>query len=309
MGFVIQNGRPLQMVAAGGSPQSPQSPAAASFPMLPFLPVLTRPDPPPDGYGHTNVGKVRYIQPSCTLSMNYSTQNHQWLAFLFLDDYLIFLWIFSLIQATVRNTPTKKFGLQDRRHRRCICFSTWALSNRKHAVVTSCTSSVLNCVFSSSPRYEIDRNFPVTLVSVKNFVEMPQLDILHLLSNCAQSKQTSFESLFRFALFQGEAQPSGNFGLEFFDSSSASGNQEPPIQPLRAAPFFDPLTPSDEEKIRVSVHNYTRALKRNRGTSHRPNYYVLVLFCFDFSFGRAPRVPWWCESPAVKTIVVIFNAL
>lgn len=55
----------------------------------------------------------------------------------------------------------------------------------------------------------------------------------------------------------------GETGSESGDLNS--GSQEPPIQTLKASPFFDPLTSSDEEKIRVSVHNYTRALKRNRG--------------------------------------------
>ena len=67
--------------------------------------------------------------------------------------------------------------------------------------------------------------------------------------------------------FQGEAFPSANFAPEKADVSSGSVGLEQPLQTLKAVPFFDPpLQPSDEEKIRVSVHNYTRALKRNRGT-------------------------------------------
>jgi hypothetical protein len=66
---------------------------------------------------------------------------------------------------------------------------------------------------------------------------------------------------------QGEAFPSANFGPEKVDASSGYVGLEQPLQTLKAVPFFDPpLLPSDEDKIRVSVHNYTRALKRNRGT-------------------------------------------
>ncbi|XP_046652736.1 uncharacterized protein LOC124343460 isoform X2 [Daphnia pulicaria] len=64
---------------------------------------------------------------------------------------------------------------------------------------------------------------------------------------------------------EGEAFPSVNLGPEKADTSSGFVGLEQPLQMLKAVPFFDtPLQPSDEEKIRVSVHNYTRALKRNR---------------------------------------------
>ncbi|XP_046646906.1 uncharacterized protein LOC124336971 isoform X2 [Daphnia pulicaria] len=69
--------------------------------------------------------------------------------------------------------------------------------------------------------------------------------------------------LLKFA--EGEAFPSANFGPEKVDASSGYVGLEQPLQTLKAVPFFDPpLLPSDEDKIRVSVHNYTRALKRNR---------------------------------------------
>lgn len=43
--------------------------------------------------------------------------------------------------------------------------------------------------------------------------------------------------------------------------------EDTPIQTLQSQPFFERVvSPTDEEKIRVSVHNYTRAIKRNRGT-------------------------------------------
>jgi hypothetical protein len=72
---------------------------------------------------------------------------------------------------------------------------------------------------------------------------------------------------FHIFFCQGEAFPSVNLGPEKADTSSGFVGLEQSLQMLKAVPFFyTPLQPSDEEKIRVSVHNYTRALKRNRGT-------------------------------------------
>lgn len=59
MGFVSQNGRPPQVPAIG----IPTSSAPATFPFQP--PVLTRPETTETLGQHTNVGRVRYIQPSC----------------------------------------------------------------------------------------------------------------------------------------------------------------------------------------------------------------------------------------------------
>jgi hypothetical protein len=59
------------------------------------------------------------------------------------------------------------------------------------------------------------------------------------------------------------------------DLNSGSINLEAPLQTLKAVPLFDPpLKPSDEEKIRVSVHNYTRALKRNRGIHTKSKFFL-----------------------------------
>ncbi|XP_057374620.1 uncharacterized protein LOC130695495 isoform X1 [Daphnia carinata] len=69
--------------------------------------------------------------------------------------------------------------------------------------------------------------------------------------------------LFKFA--EGEAMPSTSSPTESADANLASDRLEPNVQTLKAVPFFEPpLHASYEEKIRVSVHNYTRALKRNR---------------------------------------------
>lgn len=55
MGFVSQNGRPLQMPSAVDPPfTSPSVPAP--FP---------RPEATSDSYSHGSVGRIRYIQPSC----------------------------------------------------------------------------------------------------------------------------------------------------------------------------------------------------------------------------------------------------
>ncbi|KZS20368.1 Uncharacterized protein APZ42_012949 [Daphnia magna] len=67
--------------------------------------------------------------------------------------------------------------------------------------------------------------------------------------------------LFKFA--EGEAMPSVPLPAESADAGLASDSLEPTLQTLKAVPFFEPPL-HYEEKIRVSVHNYTRALKRNR---------------------------------------------
>lgn len=58
--------------------------------------------------------------------------------------------------------------------------------------------------------------------------------------------------------------PSVPLPAESADAGLASDSLEPTLQTLKAVPFFEPPL-HYEEKIRVSVHNYTRALKRNRG--------------------------------------------
>lgn len=53
MGFVSQNGRPLL----------PSVPVPGAVP--PMFAPFARPDVAPELYGQTNVGRVRFIQPSC----------------------------------------------------------------------------------------------------------------------------------------------------------------------------------------------------------------------------------------------------
>lgn len=65
--------------------------------------------------------------------------------------------------------------------------------------------------------------------------------------------------------FQGEA-----LNAESPEGADSSGNEElavpTQLQRLKPVPYYDSLVAnSDEEKIRVSVHNYTKALKRHRG--------------------------------------------
>ena len=62
---------------------------------------------------------------------------------------------------------------------------------------------------------------------------------------------------------KGESQWSSTGESTSSELGSEPEHYELPLQPV---PFFGPMTtPSDEEKIRVSVHNYTRPLKRHRG--------------------------------------------
>ena len=145
------------------------------------------------------------------------------------------------LQVTVRSTRMKKYGRHLRRPCRSIYSSIWAPFTRRRGMATNCTLSALNCVYSNSPRW--GKHFQMLIV-------------------------TNWSNHWFGLDLKGEAQPSSiDYASELLDS--ISGSQESPIQSLRAVPFFDPLTPSDdEEKVRVSVHNYTRALKRNRGTSH-----------------------------------------